>query len=211
MNYVCGFLNVCGFLIHKPLMLVALVRKQKPAWQAGLLNGIGGKIERLCGDCFHIESVHMLRYMPNQPYGCTECYKNRHMLKHVCTKYTYDKLETPLQAQIREFKEETSVEFVNWQHYCTVYGKQVRTGNPDRSYECHFLRGFAQTMQPFMALRSLEHEQITTENINHITTQNSIPNLPWLLRMALDIDQDVVLNYQMMENYRLINKPVVSV
>jgi len=24
---------------------VALIRKQKPAWQAGLLNGIGGKIE----------------------------------------------------------------------------------------------------------------------------------------------------------------------
>jgi 8-oxo-dGTP diphosphatase len=36
---------VAGFLIDPTRQLVALVRKGKPAWQAGLLNGIGGKIE----------------------------------------------------------------------------------------------------------------------------------------------------------------------
>jgi len=36
---------VVGFLFSYTLEYVALIRKQKPEWQAGLLNGIGGKIE----------------------------------------------------------------------------------------------------------------------------------------------------------------------
>jgi 8-oxo-dGTP diphosphatase len=36
---------VAGFLIDPAIRTIALVRKGKPAWQAGLLNGIGGKIE----------------------------------------------------------------------------------------------------------------------------------------------------------------------
>lgn len=36
---------VAGFLFDVSLMNVALIRKEKPAWQRGLLNGIGGKIE----------------------------------------------------------------------------------------------------------------------------------------------------------------------
>jgi 8-oxo-dGTP diphosphatase len=38
---------VAGFLFSGDLSLVALIRKNKPAWQAGRLNGIGGKIEGL--------------------------------------------------------------------------------------------------------------------------------------------------------------------
>lgn len=36
---------VVGFLLHPDRKSVALIRKNKPKWQAGLLNGIGGKIE----------------------------------------------------------------------------------------------------------------------------------------------------------------------
>ncbi len=36
---------VVGFLFDESMSNVALIRKNKPAWQAGLLNGIGGKIE----------------------------------------------------------------------------------------------------------------------------------------------------------------------
>jgi 8-oxo-dGTP diphosphatase len=38
MHYVCGF-------VFDPLAQVYLIRKLKPDWQKGLLNGIGGKIE----------------------------------------------------------------------------------------------------------------------------------------------------------------------
>lgn len=36
---------VVGFLFDQELQRVALILKNKPKWQAGLLNGIGGKIE----------------------------------------------------------------------------------------------------------------------------------------------------------------------
>lgn len=36
---------VAGFLFDQKLSRVALIRKRKPEWQAGKLNGVGGKIE----------------------------------------------------------------------------------------------------------------------------------------------------------------------
>lgn len=43
---------VCGFAFHSPgneRPRVVLLRKEKPAWQRGRLNGVGGKIE--AGEC----------------------------------------------------------------------------------------------------------------------------------------------------------------
>lgn len=37
---------VLGFMFSPDRAQVALIRKRKPAWQAGKLNGIGGKVER---------------------------------------------------------------------------------------------------------------------------------------------------------------------
>lgn len=37
---------VLGFAFNEDLTKVALIEKTKPEWQAGLLNGIGGKIEK---------------------------------------------------------------------------------------------------------------------------------------------------------------------
>lgn len=36
---------VLGFLFNENLTKVVLVRKKRPEWQCGLLNGVGGKIE----------------------------------------------------------------------------------------------------------------------------------------------------------------------
>lgn len=36
---------VCGFLFSEDRSRVLLIRKRRPAWQAGKLNGLGGKIE----------------------------------------------------------------------------------------------------------------------------------------------------------------------
>ena len=36
---------VCGFLFSADRGRVLLIRKRRPAWQAGKLNGVGGKIE----------------------------------------------------------------------------------------------------------------------------------------------------------------------
>lgn len=36
---------VVGFCIFLPTNEVVLIKKEKPAWQKGLLNGVGGKVE----------------------------------------------------------------------------------------------------------------------------------------------------------------------
>ena len=36
---------VCGFLFSEDRARVLLIRKRRPAWQAGKLNGLGGKVE----------------------------------------------------------------------------------------------------------------------------------------------------------------------
>ena len=42
---------VCGFLFDPDRSRVLLIRKRRPAWQAGRLNGVGGKVEP--GETFH--------------------------------------------------------------------------------------------------------------------------------------------------------------
>src|SRR5437016_13458863 len=35
----------CGFLFSEDRRLVVLIRKRRPPWQAGKLNGVGGKLD----------------------------------------------------------------------------------------------------------------------------------------------------------------------
>lgn len=47
---------VAGFAFDKSLENVLMIRKTKPEWQAGLLNGIGGKIESYDHDVWAAQS-----------------------------------------------------------------------------------------------------------------------------------------------------------
>lgn len=68
---------VVGLMFNDDMTKVCMIRKNRPDWQKGLLNGIGGKI---------------------------------------------DGRETPLEAMIREFREETGVDTKAraWAHVCTL-------------------------------------------------------------------------------------------
>lgn len=74
---------VVGFAMDD-LGQVVLIRKKRPEWQAGLLNGVGGHIETVCRRHDHINSSHNS--------GCAENFP-----------------ETPVAAMVREFREETGV------------------------------------------------------------------------------------------------------
>lgn len=74
-RYVVGFLFWGGDQMFGDQ--VALIRKNRPEWQAGKLNGIGGKIE------------------PG---------------------------EKPLEAMVREFREETGEIVTDWRHFATMEG-----------------------------------------------------------------------------------------
>ena len=122
MNYVAGFcFSECG-------KRVALIRKLKPEWQRGLLNGIGGKVE------------------PG---------------------------ESPHEAMVREFEEETGARIDGWRLFCTA------TTEDDRLH-------FFTTRGDLNALQSAEAEEVVTANVEDIPMLETIPNLRWLVPLALD-------------------------
>lgn len=51
---------VCGFMFDESLKHVALVKKNRPKWQEGLLNGIGGHVEK-SDESFHFAMAREFR------------------------------------------------------------------------------------------------------------------------------------------------------
>ena len=75
-----------GFLFNKDLTKVALINKNKPGWQKGKLNGIGGKIgheKPICAMCREFEEETGKKTTPHDwihfaeiyfSYGIVYCY-----------------------------------------------------------------------------------------------------------------------------------------
>lgn len=132
-RYVAGLL----FTPDESIQLrnrVALIRKKRPEWQAGKLNGIGGHIEE----------------------G-----------------------EAPSQAMRREFKEEAGAE-TEWRHFCTMTSP---------TWEVYWFVAFDN-----VAIQSLTDEPVEWYDVDDLNTRDefdTIPNLKWLIPLALDKDCDV--------------------
>lgn len=96
--------------------------------------------------------------------------------------------ETTMEAMSREFVEETGLWHRDWNLFAELSGA-ARGGQPGDTFTCYFYRAFV----PFMILKTVytqEEEPIVVEAVLNLNARNSIPNLPWLIRMALDIDAD---------------------
>jgi 8-oxo-dGTP diphosphatase len=123
---------VAGFMFTEDKTKVILIRKNKPDWQKGLFNGVGGKIE------------------PN---------------------------ESPLNAMIREYHEEAGVEYKEWDNFLTVdyYSSTV-----------YFFKAFN---DPCFYLSGTQEEEVITEiELNDFPRNQVIPNLNWIVNLALDPD-----------------------
>lgn len=127
---------VLGFAFSRGQTDLLLIWKNRPEWQAGRLNGIGGKIE---------------------------------------------KNETPLQAMIREFKEETMLDVLDWRHYATM--------------EFHDSKVFVFSSMSCSSdeLIRAEKEQLTDEKLQLVRVKSFrqgpsivMTNLQWLVPMAFD-------------------------
>jgi 8-oxo-dGTP diphosphatase len=131
---------VLGFYLSEDDKKVVLIRKAKPTWQAGLLNGVGGKIELL------------------------------------------DSL--PVNAMVREFKEETGVDTTE-----------------DTWYQFLKLEGSFGTMFCFIGwgdvtqCKTMEIEPIEIVNIDDLQTLVTVPNLKWMLPMALSGQIESTIKY----------------
>lgn len=120
-----------GFCFSEDKSHVALIHKLKPKWQAGRLNGIGGKKEL------------------NE--GFFEC-------------------------MVREFKEETGVLVPQWKQLCTL---NATWG------EMHIFKSFTDAV---FTVQSIEAEQVEVFKVSEIPFDKTIPNLRWLIPLALDKD-----------------------
>lgn len=113
-----------GFLFDPPFENVVLIKKNRPEWQAGKLNGVGGKIEE----------------------G-----------------------ETPLEAMVREFWEETTVLLPSWKYVekLTFEGASVYV--------------FAACSQLLKDVRSNTDEEVIVSSLHEIDATLALPNIPSLL------------------------------
>lgn len=121
---------VVGFLFSEDRESVCLIRKNKPEWQRGLLNGIGGLIEA-------DEEAH--------------------------------------EAMIREFAEETGVTHHEWSPFATLENEEVLV---------HFYKAFSTKV--IEKVYSPTEEKVKIVPVELLDIQPTIPNLQWLIPMALD-------------------------
>lgn len=122
---------VVGFMFSEDRQFVALIRKNRPEWQAGKLNGIGGKIEE----------------------G-----------------------ETPIEAMVREFREETGVDTL-----ATLWQWPVGriTG---RESEIFIFRAFSDHV---MDVATITDEKVNVYITNHISDAEIVPNLQVIIPALL--------------------------
>lgn len=127
---------VVGFLFDERAENLVLIRKTKPDWQKGSLNGVGGKVE------------------PGEEY---------------------------LDAMVREFREETGIDFKEWELY-TVMRNLEETNFP---YEMYVYRAFV-TPEILWSVRTTTEEEIVIINLEDLYQEKLISNLHWLVPLALD-------------------------
>jgi len=81
--------------------------------------------------------------------------------------------ETPDQAIIREFKEETGVEINNWRKFCELNGDDFKVY-------------FYSAKGDLSKLRSMEEEKVEICSISLVSMLPVIPNLNWLIPLGID-------------------------
>jgi 8-oxo-dGTP diphosphatase len=132
-------INYCvGFCFDENRQVVVLIQKNKPQWQAGQLNGVGGKIE--AGE----EQVEAMR---------------------------------------REFKEETGVDIPVWEHYALLMFPEANL---------YVYRAFNNLI---FESETQEEEEVSWYHVNDLIhgEYKVIPNLRWLIPLALENTRDVIL------------------
>lgn len=144
---------VVGFLFGASRQNVALIRKKKPEWQAGKLNGIGGKLE------------------PG---------------------------EEPHKAMAREFYEEAGYYTEGWRKFC-----ELRSG--DAVIHC-----FSATLYDSVCqhVATCTEERVVVKTLHEVMLaglnyddSSMLPNVPWLVMMALRIHGDSANSFVVQEVY----------
>lgn len=95
--------------------------------------------------------------------------------------------ETPINAMVREFEEETGCRDYSWEQFCTLSGD---------GFEVHFFS----TIGNVDLLQTMEAEEIVVVPISSVGIGNCIPNLTWLIPMAMTAGYDFGLPFNIQES-----------
>lgn len=82
---------------------------------------------------------------------------------------------SPTAAMIREFEEEAGLRVQGWDKFCEIRRRGDLT---------HFFRSFAEG--PVGHVRGAEAEKVAAYPVSEVPRLNAMPNLWWLIPMALD-------------------------
>lgn len=142
-----------GFLFDDEGKSVLLIRKTHPQWQAGKLNGIGGKLEQD---------------------------------------------ETPLDCMNREGIEEAGLDGVTWKRFCVISSAHVYDPAHDKDgWRVHFFYAFS--TKAFHLAGSTTDEEIVRVPVAELNAYLTIPNLRWLIPMALSMVYDRAELFEVIE------------
>lgn len=125
---------VVGFIFSMNMHSVILIKKNKPEWQRGKLNGIGGKIE----------------------LG-----------------------ESSIDAMVRECKEETGLNIA-----ANAWTRFAHFTSDLANIDFYFVRSDA-----LYDAKTMETEEIIIFRVLGLSMLNTIPNLQWLIPLAVNWDR----------------------
>lgn len=131
-----------GFLFSPSKTKLLLIRKNRPAWMRGMLNGIGGHIE------------------PG---------------------------ETPHDCMVRECQEETGLIVPEWKHFVTLRFPEA-------------VINFFTAVSVIREAKDMTDERLYATDVSEGSIAPGlavVPNLRWLIPMALHFDRDKVSSYDM--------------
>lgn len=109
--------------------------------------------------------------------------------------------ETPMECMHRECWEEYRWHF-EWKQFAMLHGNKNRDGAP---FAVHMFKAFHQApaliLPTHLTTEGGIMERIDVLPIWQVRPTNSIPNVPWLIQMALSIHHDTVASFNIEETY----------
>lgn len=91
--------------------------------------------------------------------------------------------ESPIEAMVREFKEEAGVEIVDWEEYCEIQGSKFKI-------YCFRAITFLENLE------TMEDEQVELWRTDKLHEAGTLPNVPWLVHLAMDHEPEyTVIRY----------------
>jgi len=167
---------VCGFMMSYDLMQFLLIRKTHPDWQKGKLNGIGGKIETVPDKTYPIDPMSSSR------------------------------TETPFEAMIREFHEETGITTTRNRWRC-FHIEEFYDASEGTTNKVYFFAAFGdEAKRQYIGANNDPLFEVvssyTLVDLFFTNPEQTIYNIPYLIKMIIDNIRS--------KNFKLLNPEGVN-